>query len=97
MSKLVLNVIVMCFQEFIKRFPRTIKDSMRQEESSRKKKRIELKERKEKEKEKKKEEIKQLKAMKRKEIMDKLSKLKKIAGKLIPYYSCRIVALCVRF
>ena len=53
---------------------------MRQEESSRKKKRLEVKERKEKEKDKRREEIKQLKAMKRKEIMDKLSKLKKIAG-----------------
>ena len=53
---------------------------MRREESSRKKKRLDVKERKEKEKEKRREEIKQLKALKRKEIMDKLDKLKKIAG-----------------
>ena len=53
---------------------------MRQEPSSRKKKRQETKERKEKEKEKRREEIKQLKSLKRKEIVEKLSKLKKIAG-----------------
>jgi hypothetical protein len=53
---------------------------MRQEESSRRKKRQEVKERKEKEKEKRRDEIKQLKALKRKEIMDKLNKLKKISG-----------------
>jgi hypothetical protein len=38
-----MYICILCslcpFQEFIKRFPRTIKDSMRQDESSRKKKR----------------------------------------------------------
>lgn len=67
-------------QDFIKRYPRTIKDSMRQGPNSRKTKRLEVKDRKEREKEKKREEIKQLKALKRKEIMEKLDKLKKIAG-----------------
>lgn len=67
-------------QEFIKRYPRTIQDSMRQKETKRQKQRLEVKQRKEKEKERKREEIKQLKAMKRKEIMAKLDKLKKIAG-----------------
>ena len=80
-KKLIYNLKIIFFQEFIKRFPRTIKDSMRQDENSRKKKREEVKNRKEKEKEKRKEEIKQLKALKRKEIMEKLNKLKKIAGK----------------
>ena len=66
--------------DFIKRFPRTIKDSMRREENSRKRKRDEVKERKEREKETRAQELKQLKAMKKKEILDKMDKLKKIAG-----------------
>ena len=66
--------------EFIKRYPRTIKDSVRTKDSSRKKKREEVKERKEREKQAKRDELKQLKALKRKDIMDKLNKLKKIAG-----------------
>jgi len=67
-------------EEFIKRYPRTIKDTMRKEEDKRKKKRKEVEERKKHEKEIKKEEIKMLKSMKKKEILDKLEKLKKITG-----------------
>merc|ERR1712098_110937 len=67
-------------EEFIKRYPRTIKDSMRREDDKRKKKRKEIEDRKKHEKEMKKEEIKMLKNMKKKEIMDKLEKLKQITG-----------------
>ena len=67
-------------EEFIKRYPRTIKDSMRKEDDKRKKKRKEIEDRKKHEKEMKKEEIKMLKNMKKKEIMDKLEKLKQITG-----------------
>lgn len=66
--------------EFIKRYPRTVKGSLRREDNKRKKKREEIKERKTREKEKRKEELKQLKAIKRREIEHKLEKLKKIAG-----------------
>ena len=67
-------------KEFIKRYPRTIQESMRRKDDSRKLKRDEVKDRKLKEKEKKREELKQLKAYKRKEILDKIEKLRKITG-----------------
>jgi len=67
-------------EEFIKRYPRTIKNSLRQVDDKRKKKRKEVEERKKQEKQQKKEEIKVLKDMKKKEILDKLDKLKKITG-----------------
>jgi len=67
-------------EEFIKRYPRTIKGTMRKEEDKRAKKRKEVEERKKMEKQQKKEEIKMLKNAKKKEIMAKLEKLKKITG-----------------
>lgn len=67
-------------EEFIKRYPRTIKDTLRKDEDKRIKKRKDVEERKKREKEMKKEEIKMLKNMKKKEIMEKLEKLKKITG-----------------
>merc|ERR1711872_832914 len=67
-------------EEFIKRYPRTIKDSLRKDGDKRVKKRKEVEERKKREKEIKKEELKMLKNMKKKEIMKKLETLKKITG-----------------
>jgi len=67
-------------EEFIKRYPRTIKDTLRKDEDKRIKKRKEVEERKKREKELKKEELKVLKNMKKKEIMKKLETLKKITG-----------------
>nr|CAG4641688.1 EOG090X05XL [Eurycercus lamellatus] len=66
--------------EFIKRFPRTIADSMRRPDTSRKMHRDEVKARKKREKEEKKEELKQLKKYKLKEIQEKLEQLKAITG-----------------
>lgn len=66
--------------DFIKSYPRTVKDSLRQTSSKRADKRQEVKKRKEMEKKKVKEEIKQLKNMKRREIMDKIDKLRDITG-----------------
>jgi len=67
-------------EDFIKRYPRTIKGTMRKEEDKRAIKRKDVEERKKREKEQKKEEIKVLKSMKKKEIMDKLAQLKQITG-----------------
>ena len=53
---------------------------MRRKDESRKKKREEVKDRKLREKEKKRDELMQLKAMKRKEILEKIEKLRKITG-----------------
>nr|CAH0107860.1 unnamed protein product [Daphnia galeata] len=66
--------------EFIKRYPRTIADSMRKPDTSRKAKRDEVKERKKREKEEKKEDLKMLKKYKLKEIQEKLEQLKSITG-----------------
>ncbi|XP_067004605.2 protein KRI1 homolog [Anabrus simplex] len=67
-------------QEFIKRYPRTMENSLRKKDDRRKRKRQEIRERKEHEKEIKREEIKQLKALKRKELMEKIEKIKLITG-----------------
>ncbi|XP_048763799.2 protein KRI1 homolog isoform X2 [Ostrea edulis] len=66
--------------DFIKSYPRTIKDTLRQKDTKRSEKRRELKKRKEMEKQKVKEEIKQLKNLKRREIMDRIDKLREITG-----------------
>jgi len=66
--------------DFIKRYPRTIKDTLRKDGDKRVKKRKEVEERKKREKEQKKDELKMLKNMKKREIMEKLAKLKKITG-----------------
>lgn len=67
-------------QEFIKRYPRTMENSMRKKDTRRAQKRAEIKERKEQEKQQKREELKQLKVLKRKEIEEKIEKLREITG-----------------
>ncbi|XP_064605890.1 protein KRI1 homolog [Liolophura sinensis] len=67
-------------QEFIKRYPRTISESVRREENKRSVKRAEVKDRKDLEKHKKREELKQLKNLKKREILDKMERLKEITG-----------------
>lgn len=67
-------------QEFIKRYPRTMENSMRKKDTRRAQKRAEIRQRKEEEKQRKKEELKQLKALKRKELEEKLEKLKEVTG-----------------
>ncbi|CAE1232722.1 KRI1 [Acanthosepion pharaonis] len=72
------------FQEpdknFIKSYPRRIKDSVRPEDNKRAEKRKKVMERKKKEMEKKQEELKKIKKKKKKEIMDKIAELKQITG-----------------
>ncbi|XP_065657209.1 protein KRI1 homolog isoform X2 [Hydra vulgaris] len=67
-------------QDLIKRYPRTIKESVRCEDDKRKQKRKDREERKKKEKDKKIQELKRLKKLKRKEIIEKIEKLKEITG-----------------
>jgi len=66
--------------EQIKRYPRTIADSLRKTDAKRKTQRDQVKERKKQEKELKKEELKQLKKFKLNEIKEKLEQLKTITG-----------------
>lgn len=64
----------------IKRYPRTIEQSLRKTDDRRKIKRAETKERKKKEKEEKMAEIRKMQELKRKEIEEKLEKLKEVTG-----------------
>ncbi|CAF4173494.1 unnamed protein product [Rotaria sp. Silwood2] len=66
--------------EFLKRYPRTIDDSVRRKDDRRKLQRAEKKQRKEFERKQKLEEIKRLKNLKKKEIFDKMKRLKTVAG-----------------
>lgn len=67
-------------QEFIKRYPRTIENSVRKTDDRRKHKRVEVRERKEREKQERFHEVEMLKELKRKEIEEKMSKLKAVTG-----------------
>lgn len=67
-------------QEFIKRYPRTVDHSVRKTDDRRKVKRIEVRDRKEQEKMEKFKEIEILKDLKRKEIEEKIEKLKAVTG-----------------
>lgn len=67
-------------QEFIKRYPRTVENSVRKVDSRRKEKRVERRERKEVEKKEKFKEIEMLKEFKRNEIEEKLAQLKAVTG-----------------
>lgn len=72
--------------DFIKRYPRTIDNSVRKQDTKRKQKRQETKDRKLKEKEEKMQQIEMLKELKRKEIQEKIDKLKMVAGQdTIPF------------
>ena len=64
----------------MKRYPRTIENSVRRKDERRKLKRAEKKQRKELERKQKLEEIKRLKNLKKKEIFDKMNRLKSVAG-----------------
>lgn len=66
--------------EFIKRFPRTIEDSVRAEKNARKEKRKERDERKAKEKELKMKDLRELQNVRKREIEQKLLLLKEVAG-----------------
>lgn len=67
-------------QEFIKRYPRTIEQSVRKTDDRRKLKRVEVRDRKQQEKEEKFREIEILKGLKRNEIEEKIKKLKAVVG-----------------
>ncbi|KAF4525324.1 hypothetical protein B566_EDAN013185 [Ephemera danica] len=67
-------------QEFVKRYPRTTQSSLRLQDDRRRKHREEVRQRKIQEKEAKRHELHQLKAIKRKEIAERLEKLKEITG-----------------
>ncbi|XP_034246974.1 protein KRI1 homolog [Thrips palmi] len=67
-------------REFLKRYPRTMEQSVRHRDTKRKEKRDALKKRKEEEKLVKREELKLLKSLKRKEIMQKIEHIKQITG-----------------
>ncbi|GAV02629.1 hypothetical protein RvY_13169 [Ramazzottius varieornatus] len=66
--------------DFIKRYPRTLDDSLRRKDDSRKFKRDEIKERKEAEKKRMKQDIDRLNYLKKKEIEKKIDRLKSITG-----------------
>lgn len=67
-------------KDFIKRYPRTIEQSVRKTDDRRKEKRVEVRDRKQKEKQEKLQEIEFLKELKRKEIEEKIAKLKAVTG-----------------
>lgn len=67
-------------QDFIKSYPRTIDWSVRASDDRRKQKRADLKDRKEREKEQHRQELEMLKEIKRKEIQEKINKLKMVTG-----------------
>lgn len=66
--------------EFIKRYPRTIENSVRRTDDRRKDKRQEVKDRKTRDKEQKLRELEMLSAMKKREIEDKIAKLRMVTG-----------------
>lgn len=66
--------------EFIKRYPRTIDNSVRKQDTRRKEKRLEVKERKLNEKKEKMKELEMINAIRKREIEEKLRKLKEVTG-----------------
>ncbi|XP_052872837.1 protein KRI1 homolog [Anopheles cruzii] len=66
--------------EFIKRYPRTVDDTLRVERNKRQEQRQALKERKQKEREQQRRDLDELKAVKLKEIRDRIQRLKEIAA-----------------